>query len=465
MPYQYGNGCPKGTGRNDGIYPKTIYGSSIHDNPVPVWTAEKNHHPFVAFQDPGTGKKIGLNKELLSYGFLIQAEPGGGKTNVLHMIMTMLIATMKPGDKIIVFDSKGDYLQEFGDRIPRNIRTVIGAGAEYRDITAYHNIFAEIMPRGRDGRLVYTPDCDIDALEKAKQQLSGLPSETQPIFPKMAEKIVAGVLVYFMRTYWRTDQKMLNNKAFIDFLNSGSNETLKQIFQLDYMKDYRSCIDSISGKSAQTQGVNSYVGTTLQEMFIGPFAMSDPTREFSMREIIDSPNNQVVFVEYDLRRGETLAPMYGLLMDSALANGLGGRHSDRSNVYLIMDEMLLIPPLMHLSNGLNFGRSQGIKLLCGLQNVSGLEERYGETGARSVLASFQNIIAFHTCDYETRRFLIDRLGTNYQNISFSAQQENLNIQREGHTVEDWDILSLGLGDAIISLKGEKPFFFTMPRYR
>lgn len=465
MSYQYGSKQPADAGKNGDVYPRIIYGSSIRDNPVPVWTAERDHHPFVAFQDPKTGKRIGLSKEMLSYGLLITAEPGGGKTNLLNMILTMLLATIADGDKIIIFDSKGDYLRQFGGRIPANMKTVIGAGTEYRNTTAYHNIFAEIMPRGQDGSLVYTPDSDIDALEKAKQLLSGLPSETQPIFPKMAEKIVAGVLVYFMRTYWKMNPKMLNNKAFIDFLNSGSNETLKQVFQLDYMKDYRSCIDSISGKSAQTQGVNSYVGTTLQEMFIGPFAKNDPTQEFSMRQIIDSPDNHVVFVEYDLRRGETLAPMYGLLMDSALANGLGGRHSDRSNVYLIMDEALLIPPLKHLSNGLNFGRSQGIKLLCGLQNVSGLEDRYGETGAKSVLASFQNIIAFHTCDYETRCFLSDRLGKNYQNISFSAQMENLNIQREGHTVEDWDILSLGLGDAIVSLKGERPFFFTMPKYR
>ena len=465
MAYQFGYAYPAHNTRDDGIYPKTLYGTSIHETPVPVWTAEREHHPFVIFQDPKTGKQIGLNKELLSYGTLLMAEPGGGKTNALYMILTMLIATMKPGDKIIVFDSKGDYLREFGGRIPRNIMTIIGAGTEYRDITACHNIFAEIMTRGQDGKLVYTPDSDIDALEKAKQLLSGLPSETQPIFPKMAEKIVAGVLVYFMRTYWRTNQKMLNNKAFIDFLNSGSNETLKQIFQLDYMKDYRSCIDSISGKSAQTLGVNSYVGTTLQEIFIGPLAMNDPARDFSMREIVDSPDNHVVFVEYDLRRGETLAPMYGLLMDSALANGLGGRHSERSNVYLIMDEMLLIPPLVHMSNSLNFGRSQGIKVLCGLQNVSGLADRYGETGAKSVLASFQSIIAFHLCDSETRIFLIERLGTIYQNISFTAQEQNQNVQREGHTVEDWDILNLGLGDAIISLKGEKPFFFTMPKYR
>lgn len=185
-----------------------------------------------------------------------------------------------------------------------------------------------------------------------------------------------------------------------------------------------------------------------------------------MREVVDAADRKVVFVEYDLRRGKTLAPMYGLLMDSALANALGGRNTARNNVYFIWDEMLLLPPnkLTHFSDGLNFGRSQGVKILCGLQNFSSLADIYEEIGAKSVLSSFQNIVAFHNADYDTRCFLMNRFGVNYQNLSFSSQQSNIHTQREGHTVEDNDILSLGLGEAIVSLKNEAPFFFRMPRY-
>lgn len=59
---------------------------------------------------------------------------------------------------------------------------------------------------------------------------------------------------------------------------------------------------------------------------------------------------------------------------------------------------------------------------------------------------------------------MNRFGANYQNLSFSSQQSNIHTQREGHTVEDNDILSLGLGEAIVSLKNEAPLFFRMPRY-
>lgn len=468
MPFNYVNKMITQTGSqnsNSGIYTRTLFGQSIHENPVPFWTADKDHTPFVVFQDPTSGKMIGISKDMLSYGFITIAEPGGGKTNLLNMITAMLLATQESNDKLIIFDTKGDYLREFGSRIPQDELIVVGTGEEYRDITSIPNIFAELMPRGLDGKLVYTDDSDTAALEKAKQLFMKMQSEQQPVFPAMAEQVIAGCLIYFMRKYWRNAQDKLNNRDFLDFMTSSTNEELKAVFESDGMEDYRSCVNYISGKGNQTQGVSSYIGTVLRELFVGPFAQHIPEKEFSMREVVNSPGKKTVFIEYDLRRGETLEPMYGLMIDSALSNGLGGRQINRNNVYAILDEMLLLPKLRHLSNALNFGRSQGVKLLCGLQNLPGLADSYGEIGAKCILASFQNMVSFRNSDYDTRQFIMERMGTNYQNISFSAQQGNFNIQREGHTVEDWDILSLKMGEAICCLKDERPFFFTMPKYR
>lgn len=103
-------------------------------------------------------------------------------------------------------------------------------------------------------------------------------------------------------------------------------------------------------------------------------------------------------------------------------------------------------------------------MICGIQNIAGIEELYGEAGAHNVLSSFQNMVVFRLNDYDTRQFVICRLGENYSNHSISAQQQNLNIQREGHTVEDWQLLSLQLGEAVIALAGEAPFLFTLPKY-
>lgn len=459
-----GNGKKGNMERNGGIYTRALFGRNIRDNPVPEETADRRRGPFAVFQDPVSGKVIGLNKESLSLGCLAVAAPGGGKTNLFDMILSRLLTDMDNQDVIIIFDTKGDYLAEFGSRIPEEERVVIGSGWEYRKITSYHNIFAEIMPRGVDGKLVYTPDSDVDALEIAELFFQQMHSETQPVFPAMAEQIVAGIIIYFMRRYWREDQSRLNNQELIHFFQSRTTEELKAVFEEDYMEDYKSCISYISGKGTQTQGVNSYIGAILRKMFIGPFAMADPAREFSMMHILTGSKRTVVFIEYDLKRGNALAPMYGILIDQALKNALGGRGDTRKNVYLRLDEWALLPKLKYAADSLSFGRSQGVKVMAGIQNISAIEDLYGEAGARNILAGFQNIFAFRITDYHTRRFLVERLGENYQNISFSAQNESANIQYTGHTLEEWDLMELELGQAAVVLAGEAPFLFRFPRY-
>ena len=137
------------------IYARTIFGEDIRENPVPVDTADSENEPFAVIGSPDTGEKIGLNRDMLSQGLLALAAPGGGKTNVINLLLSPLLDNLGDNESVINFDTKGDYLKEFGWRIPEQDRIIIGSGEAYRDITSYHNIFAEIMPRAEDGRLVY----------------------------------------------------------------------------------------------------------------------------------------------------------------------------------------------------------------------------------------------------------------------------------------------------------------------
>ena len=158
MTYNFGQkriGTSNNQKINNGMYVKTILGRSIEDMPVPVWTADRSSNPFVAFQDPMTQKIFGINKDMLAYGLLTMGAPGTGKTNFLDMILDRMLVTMQPTDIIIIFDTKGDYLDTFGSKFPDSEKIVIGNGEVYCRNTSYHNIFAEVMPRGKDGKLVY----------------------------------------------------------------------------------------------------------------------------------------------------------------------------------------------------------------------------------------------------------------------------------------------------------------------
>ena len=56
------------------------------------------------------------------------------------------------------------------------------------------------------------------------------------------------------------------------------------------------------------------------------------------------------------------------------------------------------------------------------------------------------------------------MGVNYENISFSAQNNSINVQREGHCVEEWVLLDLKRGMAVVSLAEKSPFLFSFPKY-
>ena len=113
-----------------------------------------------------------------------------------------------------------------------------------------------------------------------------------------------------------------------------------------------------------------------------------------------------------------------------------------------------------IDDGLNFGRSLGVKIFAGLQSVSQLSQVYGEERAKVIAAGFMNQFCFYTWDKESRDFIRQRFGDTYMDYMFyDSKGEPVHRQREGHVVEDWDILGLKTGDAYISLIGYDPFFF------
>lgn len=86
------------------------------------------------------------------------------------------------------------------------------------------------------------------------------------------------------------------------------------------------------------------------------FASDDAKERFSMRNTVRKKGGTAIFIEYDLTVGEVMTPMYRLLIDLALKEALG-RTEEKGNVYLILDELKLLPKLKHLDDALNFGRS------------------------------------------------------------------------------------------------------------
>ena len=184
-----------------------------------------------------------------------------------------------------------------------------------------------------------------------------------------------------------------------------------------------------------------------------------------MRQAVRKKGARALFIEYDLSVGETLTPVYRLLVDQALKEALS-RSQNTGKVYLIADEFKLLPKLQHIDDALNFGRGLGVRVMAGIQSIDQLYDVYGKDKGAVIASGFGSIFAFHTNDASSREYISKRFGANIFIYEYMDTQRNRydSNERNGNTVEEWDQAELGLGQAVIGLGYNPPFLFQFDQY-
>ena len=210
----------------------------------------------------------------------------------------------------------------------------------------------------------------MNARELAAALFHGRGSESQPFFCNAARDIFRGMLLHFLRSAESDPQKYMGRLNNHDFI-----KTLEQMKVEDYIKIFESYEDLRSmlsyfgdGKSNQALGVFGEMNNMINEYFIGILAENRVGKSLSMRNAVRGRGGRAIFVEYDISVGETLTPVYRLLIDQALKEALG-RSEKAGNVYFIADEFKLLPKLQHIDDALNFGRGLGVKVMAGIQSI------------------------------------------------------------------------------------------------
>lgn len=455
------------------IETKTLSGTVIGKNPVPEHTASGSACPFLVFADARTGRKFGISKRLLVKNILLTGAPGTGKTSWMMHIIKKLRATQEREDAIVIFDTKGDYYREFG-RTENCEVIVIGNGRQYEDMTRYWNLFGEFMERDKAGNLRYTKYSDQEARELASGLYAGMESATQPFFHNAAIDITAMVMIGMAREAERTgERRKLHTCYLARFLKTATREEFLAVLEDVKNPDFKSAVEYISGgkeMNGQAQGVLSTIRTMANRILIGIFGdgvlpKELVGREFSMKDMYHARKKMLVFVEYDLKVGTTLSPIYRLLFDTLFREALGQQENRRRNVYVMLDEMALLCKLERIGEAVNVGRSLKLSVTAGIQDIHQIFSLYGEEEGRSILAGFGNLIGFHVRDVGCREYISGRFGKNRTDTAFVSMNQNFHIQRDGYCLEDWDIMGLGIGEAAVKLEGELPFLFHFPEYK
>ncbi len=422
---------------------ETFDGNTFRQEPVYYPTKDAK----CAFYGIGAQQQqifVPFDQNLLSRHIAFLGGIGTGKTNAFYQIMGQLRNNMTADDVMVVFDTKGDFYKKFyrpGDVVISNDATATGANG-----VDYWNLFNEIE---------HDDHMEENIVEIAKSLFhQKIEQSSQPFFPNAAKDIFSGILTHFTRN---ADKLSIDNAGLRYFLDRAPTSKIREMLMMH--DDLKSMVSYIyDDRSAQTQGVISEMQQLAREIFLGNFKKKGT---LSMRELVRQKGGRMIFIEYDLGIGNMLSPIYSLLFDLAIKEALSRKKSDGS-VYFVADEFRLIPNLQHVDDAVNFGRSLGVKFMIGIQNVEQVYEVYGEQRARSILSGFLTNVAFRVNDASSKKFIKDLYGVNRKKEVYMASVQGRGIVeqvRDANVVEDWDISTLKIGEAIIGLPGAEPFRF------
>ncbi|MFC3883450.1 type IV secretory system conjugative DNA transfer family protein [Bacillus songklensis] len=411
---------------------------------TPGTVMEKGKSDVGILGKDGTG--IGMHPGLFSKHILTLGAIGSGKSNTMYHIVRAIRQKMDQNDVIVFFDAKGDYLEEFyeeGDYVISN-SLVSPRGL------VFWNIYKDILHTPKEKRE--------ETIREIASSLfkEDIENSQAPVFGMGARDLLAALLTIHVREI-EDGKEQWDHSKLVAFLQSSNDVILRNLF-LEHgdLKWVRNYIQKDGGSTTQSFLVHLY--QTVYKIFSGAFGKSG---DFSIREAVTKKGGKAIFLEYDLSSGNILEPVYTVLLDLAMKEVLGRSKTD-GNVYFILDEFPLIPKLNYMDNALNFGRSLGVKVIAGIQNIGQVKHRYGDSLAYSILSGFGSIFAFRLFDEESRSFVSQRHGAAKRFISFVSTNIHKGTQDllvDGKVIEDWDITKLNVGECIVSFPQGEPFMF------
>lgn len=398
--------------------------------------------------DGKNGENWSFSDDLLSTHMLAVGSIGSGKTNTIYYIVREIIKNISQEDIVVFFDSKGDFLRRFY----RSGDYVIGNPEQYSGYRlSYWNVYEEL--KATEGERE-------DSIREIATSLFRKRIETakDPTFASGARDIFCSIL----EAQLREGKANLDNNSLRNAIRSFDIKNLKQELKKHSDMNWVNMYMHNEG-SATTQSYLSPLGSVVNDVFTSHFGKKG---DFSIKRAVRDRGGRSIFLEYDIVNSNLIDVVYTVILDLACKEALANENSNRF-VYFILDEFPLIPQMSYIDNLLNFGRSRGVRVVAGIQNVNQVCGTYGDSLGKSILAGFSTYLIFHLFDEESRKVASERHGKNRKLIRLpytDATQSGNQEYEQGNVVEDWDITELKKGECIVSLPYGNPFTFTPEIY-
>ena len=456
--------CSPETGGHDAPRIIPLMGRSIRESGPPDWNRVYRDglaRPCILLPNPDRTGYVVLDSVALSSGVLAIGGIGSGKTNVIREIVRQLLEQVSSRDTVIIFDTKGDYARAFYD--PGNPNHVILGSPDTYPTATLWNLFGEVTSLDSPGAQRARREEMNRARSLAKRMFAGRESESQPFFTLTAMDLMAKAMIHLIRQSRMTgDRSLLCNSALRDFFRKADPDVWRRVLTQDNPDFKASAVYFGGSRGDMGASILATLNSAAEDLLGSFFGDGGPQDTFSIRSAMRQ-GGKTIFIEYDMEIAEVLIPVYSLLVDQAIKIQTAQGGNKAGKLYLVVDELKLLN--LQLDDAVNFGRGQGVHVVAACQNVNQIINEYGRERAMSMLNGYSTCFAFRNPDSETRDCVSARFGKIYQSVVCDPLRKPLAVMREGHTLEDCDLLSLKRGQAAVEIAWqEKPFLFQFAQY-
>lgn len=311
--------------------------------------------------------------------FVVIGATGAGKSIVLNLLMQSVFAKFgrKPAvkNRALVYDSKCDLASTISGLAPQ-ARIVFFNPLDDR-FTPW-NIAADVVT-------------ETDAYEFASILLPKNEKESSPYFSDTARSLIVGVIKRFnaatrpRNSYWTFRDLILAFKT---------TDRLRQILSDNEVTEYlREHFQSDNSKNFA--GVKSTVDNTLaQYRPIAALLASAKNPPFSLSEWLQSESVLLIGNHENAREA---TDTYNRLIFRQLSKMLMAREGriENDRTWIFLDELREAGVLPGLRQLLLRGRSKGVAVAMGFQDLEGIYAAYGEHDGAEIVGAAQNAMILH----------------------------------------------------------------------
>lgn len=373
----------------------------------------------------GEGVKVAdvpISRDRETKHFAVIGKTGGGKTVALLPIMREAI---NRGDKVILFDNKGDFTRIINDKDGK--QPVIVAPWDARSAA---------WDVARDCRT------KAEAAELAARFIGE--SGGDPMWSEGARQILTGLIHKLQRD--KQEGWSWGDLAELLYIDMKDVEKVMEHYHPEGKRAVESLKkeDDESGAAGETSKTTQSLLITLSAQLSPVYRMAeawaDVEEKFSVRDFLAGKlkSNVVILQGNASLLGIQNAYIQGIIaMLSSRVNSpdYEERPASAEGLWLFLDEFPQLGKLPEVKPFLEIGRSKGVRVVMGFQNPSQLKELYDKDGSDSMLDIFQSYI-FCMLGSEASKWASDSIGKKIiERFKYSTSQ---NFGASGSASSSWE---------------------------